>query len=979
MGNQRPKFQNGMLLLVFLLAISSLQAQRIISGKVTDASSGETLIGANVLLTGSNIGTITDLEGMYKLEVPDNLKKISFSYTGYSEQIVEIGQSNQIDIALRAGQLLDEIVVIGYGTVKKGDATGSVQSVNSASFNRGAITGAQELLAGKMAGVQITPSAEPGGGAAIRIRGGSSLSAVNDPLIVIDGIPVENSGIAGSRNALNIVNPSDIETFTVLKDASATAIYGSRASNGVILITTKKGKLGKKLNVGYNGSIGFSNRRNEIDVLNGDEFKALVASRFPESHPSRKLLGSSNTDWQAEIFQTGVTHDHNVNLSGGLGIIPYRLSLGVTDRTGILKTDAFNRSTASLNLSPGFLNNTLQVNVSLKAMLSENTFANTGAIGSAVSFDPTKPVLGEAGKFGGFYTWLQNDGTPNPLAPANPMALLQLSNNSSKVNHYIANAQLDYRMPFLPDLRANLNLGYDASRGEGTNIVDQNAAFAFTNKGFKGEYWQDKRNSLLEFYLNYAKTFGKSSLNVMGGYSWQHFFIEDYNYGTNFAGDKILNPINYDPKEYYLVSLFGRMNLDLGSRLLLTATVRQDGTSRFSADNRYGLFPAAALALKIIDAEGKGTLSNLKLRLGYGVTGQQDIGGDYYPYLARYLASQSNAAYQLGNEFVTTLRPNGYDANIKWEETTTYNAALDFGLFSDKLTGSIEYYQRKTTDLINFIPVPAGTNLTNFINTNVGDLENKGVEFSLNANVIETKKSALSVGFNVTMNRNKITRLTATDDPNYKGVFTGGISGGVGNTIQIHSVGYPANSFFVYEQVYDDKGIPVEGLYVDRNKDGRVTPDDRYHWQKPAPDAFYGFNINYRYGKFDLSAAARANVGNYIYNNVLSGQTSYNNLYNATGILNNLQSGSSNIDFAVPQYFSDHFIQNGSFLRVDHITAGYNFTKSGKVSNLRLSATMQNPLLITKYQGLDPEIFGGIDGNIYPRSRTLLIGLSANF
>jgi iron complex outermembrane receptor protein len=365
--------------------------------------------------------------------------------------------------------------------------------------------------------------------------------------------------------------------------------------------------------------------------------------------------------------------------------------------------------------------------------------------------------------------------------------------------------------------------------------------------------------------------------------------------------------------------------------------------------------------------------------LGYGVTGQQDIGGDYYPYLARYLASQSNATYQFGSEFVTTLRPNGYDANIKWEETTTYNAAVDFGLFSDKLTGSIEYYQRKTTDLINFIPVPAGTNLTNFINTNVGDLENKGVEFSLNADILNTKKSALSIGFNITMNRNKITRLTATDDPNYKGVFTGGISGGVGNTIQIHSVGYPANSFFVYEQVYDAKGIPIEGLYVDRNKDGRVTPDDRYHWKKPAPDVFYGFNLNYRLGNFDLSTAARANIGNYIYNNVLSNQTAYNNLYNATGILNNLQSGASEIDFSIPQYFSDHFIQDGSFLRVDHITAGYNFNKKGKISNLRLSATMQNPLLITKYLGLDPEIFGGIDGNIYPRSRTLLIGLSANF
>jgi len=489
------------------------------------------------------------------------------------------------------------------------------------------------------------------------------------------------------------------------------------------------------------------------------------------------------------------------------------------------------------------------------------------------------------------------------------------------------------------------------------HTVDSNAAFAFTHRGFKGEYWQDKRNSLLEFYLDYSKTFGKSSLSLMGGYSWQHFFIEDYNYETNFAGDKVLNAANYDPREYYLVSLFGRVNVDLGNRFLLTATLRQDGTSRFSPDNRFGLFPAAALAFKVLDNQGKGSLSTLKLRLGYGVTGQQDIGSDYYPYLARYLGSQPNASYQLGTEYVLTLRPNGYDANIKWEETTTYNAALDFGLFSDKLTGSVEFYDRKTKDLINFIPVPAGTNLTNFINTNVGDFENKGWEFSLNANVLDTKKYALTLGANATLNRNKITRLTATDDPNYKWVFTGGIAGGVGNTIQIHSVGYPANSFFVYEQVYDAKGVPVEGLYVDRNKDGRITPDDRYHWKKPAPDVFYGFTFNFRYGSFDLSGGARANMGNFIYNNVLSNQTAYNNLYNATGILRNLQADAASIDFSVPQYFSDHFIQDGSFVRVDHLTAGYNIQREGKRSNFRITATVQNPLLFTQYKGIDPEIF----------------------
>lgn len=967
-------------ILMFALAPGFMLAQRTITGTVTDASTGEALLGVTVLVVNQSVGVATGADGTYRLELPAGAEQLRFSYIGFAPQTIAIGSENVINVGLESEVLnTDEVIIIGYGTVKRGDATGSIQTVSSESFNQGAINSPQELVAGKIAGVQITQGAAPGDGAVIRIRGGSSLSASNDPLIVIDGVPVFNDGIAGSRNPLNIINPNDIETFTVLKDASATAIYGSRASNGVILITTKKGSLGKKARVGYNGNFSVSNRANQIDVNSADEFRTVINTQFADGHPARTLLGAENTDWQAQIFQAGIGQDHNLNVSGGIGNIPYRVSVGFTDRNGILKTDKFNRTTAGINLNPKFLNNRLQVNLSFKGMLINNTFADQGAIGNAVRFDPTKPVFDEGNAYGGYWTWTQANGDPNTLAPSNPLALLEQKDNTSTVQRIITNAQFDYRFGFLPELRANLNLGYDATNGSGSILVPENAAFSFTDKGLNQVYEQQQRNELLEFYLNYVKDFSKARIDVMGGYSWQHFFREDYNFATNTAGDKTLTPENYDPKEYYLLSLFGRANISLFDRLLLTFTLRRDGTSRFAEANRWGMFPAAALAYKIIENGGTGKITNLKVRVGYGVTGQQDIGGDFYPYLARYQSSFENAQYQFGDLFYTTLRPNGYDANIKWEETTTYNVALDYGFLDDRITGSVEVYLRQTTDLLNFIPVPAGTNLTNFITTNVGDLENRGVEFSMNTIPVKTEDFQWDFGFNVTVNRNKITRLTATEDPNYQGVFTGGISGGVGNNIQIHSVGFPASSFYVYEQVYDEVGVPIEGLFVDRNGDGTVTPEDRYRFENPAPKAYFGFTSRLAYKNFDLMFAGRANVGNHVYNNVLAG-TAYNNLYNSTNIINNVHRDVSVIDHTVPQYFSDHFVVNASFLRFDHITLGYNFSDLGNaIKSLRVYAVAQNPFVITQYEGLDPEVFSGIDGNIYPRSRTFVLGVNANF
>ncbi len=957
-----------------------LHGQRTLTGTVTDASYGEPLIGANILAVGTSIGTITEMDGRFTLEVPEGVTTLRVSYTGYRTLEVPIGSSNTLDIQLEPGTVLNEIVVIGYGTVKREDATGSVQSVSSKDFNKGAITGAQELLSGKVAGVQIVTSGDPGGGAAIRIRGGSSLSASNDPLIVVDGVPVDNGGISGERNILNFINPNDIESFTVLKDASATAIYGSRASNGVILITTKKGHLGKAISINYSGNYSTSSPIQTVDVLNAAEYRALIEERFPEGHPARGLMGNANTDWQDVIYEDASGQDHNLSLSGGIGQVPYRVSLGFTNKNGILKTDNFKRTTASLNLSPGFLDNRLQINFNVKGMNTENVFANRGAIGAALFFDPTHPVYDDNSPYGGYYTWTQQNGDPNPLAAANPLALIEMRDDQSTVKRLLLNGSIDYRFGFLPELRANLNLGYDYSKGEGTVNVPANASFAYdaqTGGGVKNSYSQEKKNELLEFYLNYVKEFDDLKLDAMAGYSWQRFYFADEFVNSDIAG---IDVTEGDSKgELFLLSLYGRMNLTYADRYLLTLTLRRDGTSRFSPDSRWGLFPAAAVGVKLIDNNGVGSISNLKLRIGYGVTGQQDVGG-YYLYLPRYLASFDNARYQFGNEFITTLRPEGYDYNIKWEETTTYNAAIDFGFNDDRITGSLEYYLRKTKDLINFIPVPAGTNLTNFINTNVGDLENRGVELSLNANILKAPELAWDFGFNATYNKNEITRLTASDDKNYQGVLVGGISGAVGNTIQIHSVGYPANSFYVFEQVYDANGVPVEGLYVDRNGDGQVNNEDLYRLEKPAPDIFLGFNTFFQYGNFDLTLAGRANINNYVYNNVQSNGASYNNLYHPTGYLGNVNKVATELDFVNPQYFSDHFVQNGSFLRLDHITLGYDFSSLvAKVSLLKFYVTLQNPVLITKYDGIDPEVFGGIDNNVYPRSRTILFGVNAGF
>lgn len=992
------------LLIIFLMTVcvQSWAQTTKVNGRIVSGDDGTSLPGVSIVEKGTSNGTVTDSDGKFSISANENAVLV-FSFVGYASQEMAVSGQTSLNITLETDiTALDEIVVIGYGEQKREDVTGSIVAISSKDFNRGVISSPQDLLLGKVAGVVITSnSGAPGSGSTIRIRGGSSLSASNDPLIVIDGFPVDNGGISGSPNALATINPNDIESFTVLKDASATAIYGSRASNGVIIITTKRGKE-DKFQLAYNGTLSVSKPISYVDVLSGDEVREVATRLEAEGFSglnadALERLGNENTDWQKEIYRTAISHDHNLSASGIHKNFPYRFSYGYTNQQGILKSTDMKRNTLGLNLNPTFLNDNLKINASLKASFSKHEFGNAGAVGSAVAFDPTQPVRNGNSRFGGYFTWvnlsdtlpdgsMNPNGYPNPIGVSNPVALIEQTDNRSDVTRTIGNMQLDYRLPFFQDMRANLNAGWDHSKGEGFNISPANAAFTFRNGvGSKTDYNSENSSQLLDFYLNYQKEMQGNKVDVTGGYSWQHFQREGFNFSRNGDESQVSDSSTFK-NENFLVSFFGRLNYAYKDRYLLTVSLRNDGSSRFAEENRWGLFPAVALAWNVTEEsflQGNKTLSNLKVRLGYGVTGQQDIGSNYYPYLATYRESENGASYQFGNTFYSTFRPDPYDANIQWEETTTYNAGIDFGFLNNRLSGSFDIYQRTTDNLINFIPIPAGSNFSNFLTTNVGSLENKGFEISLNAKAVQTENVEWSIGYNLSRNTNVITKLIKTDDPSYQGVATGGISGGVGNFIQNHQIGFPASSFYVFEQVYDVNGNPIEGLYTDRSgQGGAVTSSElnKYHHRKPAPDVVMGINSSVRYQNFDFYFSGRLSLGNYVYNNVLSDRAVYASLYNQSGFFNNLPKAVEDTNFGNPQYFSDYYIENASFFKMDNMSAGYNFNSLlNEKLKLRLSFTVQNAFTITDYSGLDPEVDGGIDRNFYPRPRVFLMGLNLTF
>ncbi|WP_299754663.1 TonB-dependent receptor [uncultured Pontibacter sp.] len=963
---------------------SSAVQEQTVRGTVTDGS-GSPLPGVTVVVKGTTRGTSTDASGNFTLAVPANATLV-LSYIGFQTKEVAVGNQATFNISLQTdAKALEEVVVIGYGTQKKSDVTGAVTSVTSEDFVQGQNTTPEQLIQGKVAGVQITTNGgAPGSGSRIRIRGGASLTASNDPLIVIDGVPVDNAATSGAANPLNFLNPNDIESFNVLKDASATAIYGSRASNGVIIITTKKGKAGQKFSVNFSTQNSLSVINDKIDVLSADEFRAVVNERGSEAQ--RALLGTENTDWQDLIYRNAITTDNNVSVSGAYKFLPYRVSFGYLNQEGVIKTSEFERYSGGISLNPTFFNDHLTVNLNYKGAKTNSRFADQGAIGAAVAFDPTQPVRVD-NEFGGYFQWLDANGRYNPLATRNPLSMLEQRRDVGDAYRSIGNVQLDYKFHFLPELRANLNIGFDRSESDGSTVTRADFAPDAVTAGRRTQFEQTKTNELFDFYLNYVKELEgfNSRIDATAGYSFQDFENDRPNFvPTNAAGVPLTDqepglPLN---QPYKLKSYFGRINYSLMDRYLLTATVRYDGSTRFSEDNRWGTFPALALAWRINEEAflaSSAVVSDMKLRLGFGVTGQQDIGERFFPYLARYSYSDNTAQYQLGDEFYNLYRPEGYDTGIKWEETRTWNAGLDFGFLNNRITGSLDYFFKDTKDLLALVAVPAGTNLTNELVTNVGNLETQGVEAVLNFTAIDTEKLTWNIGLNGTYQNREITSLSKVENPDFEGYPEGGILGGTGNRIQINSVGYAPNTFFVYKQVYDSNGKPIEGLYADLNEDGVINEKDKYRYKNPEPNVFLGINSDVRYGNWNLSFVARGSFGNYMYNNVYSNLGAYR-AFTFPGYLTNVSTNVNETNFQEFQLFSDYYMENASFLRMENISLGYDFGRLfDETLAIRLTANMQNAFVITKYDGLDPEIAGGIDNNFYPRPRVYTLGLNIGF
>lgn len=1007
------RFLKRSMVLLLLLSGTYAFSQTRVTGRVTTADDGNGLPGVSILEKGTSNGTVTNADGNYAINVGANAVLV-FSFIGYTTQEVTLEGRTTVDVRLETNvQALEEVVVMGYGAQEKKDVTGSVLALTSKDFNKGIISSPQDMMVGKIAGVQVTTTnGAPGSNATIRIRGSGSIGGSLDPLIVIDGFPVDNNAIAGQSNALASLNPNDIESFTVLKDASATAIYGLRASNGVIMVTTKKGKEGKP-RISYNGNVSVSSPMKYVDVLTGDEMRATAATLLAQNLPgltsqALERLGDANTDWQKEIYRNAVSHDHNVSVSGSTGALPYRVSYGYTDQQGILRTTGFQRNSLNVNLTPEFLDGDLKVTASFKGSFTKNNFGNTNAVGAAVNFDPTQPVRNGSTRWGGYFAWvapasattLDPNGDPITIATDNPVALLEQNDNRANVYRTLGNIQLDYRLRFFPALKLTMNAGMDYANSEGHNNAPVTAAWTYENGGGqRTDYTGVNKSRLLDLYANYTGTKGDHKVDITAGYSYQSFQRDGTNFSRNgqsgdaivytdfqtrvVDGDTIEIPREYIGNPNYLLSFFGRLNYSFADKYLLTVSFRNDASSRFSEENRWKIFPAVAAGWNISKEsflQDAKVVSDLKLRASYGVTGNQDVTNVAYPYLSTYQISSSTSQYQFGNSFYNTYRPQPYDANIRWETTTQLDVGVDFGLMKNRLTGTIDYYRKEVDDLINNIPVPAGSNFSNFLTTNVGNMVNEGYEITLNGVPVRTEKLEWNVGVNFAHNRNEVTKLLQTNDPDYAGVQAGSI--GLQRYVQNIQVGYPVNSFMLFKQVYDAQGRPVEGLYVDKSGlGGDITASDnnKFRSQKPMPDYLIGVNSSVRYRNFDLYFSGRLSIGNYVYNAVHTA-ANYSNFYYTTGYFNNLPRAVNDTKFTTLQALSDYYLENASFFKLDNISLGYNANPmlEGKL-RARVSFTVQNAFFVTKYKGLDPELDGGIDNNIYPRPRVFMLGLNLTY
>ncbi len=969
----------------------SAQSGYQVKGVVVDAAGP--VIGATVMEQGTSNGTTTGIDGDYVLNVSGPDATVVFSCIGYATQTFKASAVPARLTITEDTQFLDDVVVIGYGTVKKTDLTGSVSTVKADEINKGVITTPADLLRGKTAGVVVTSGdGMPGSGATIRIRGGASINASNDPLIVIDGLPVSNDGLGGLADPLSSINPEDIESFSVLKDASATAIYGSRASNGVIVITTKKGSktAGKVPHVAVDFTTSVNTIAKYNKLLDADGLRSLIRQHFGENSAAEAALGSANTDWQKEIYQTSRTYDGNISVNGRIAeFLPYRVSGGYTSQNGTLKGSKMDRATLAVNLAPSFFDNHLTVNANGKGTYAYNVYANQAAIGCANQFDPTKPVYDPSG-LNGYTTWFDAAGNLNSMATMNPVGVLASTRDFADTYRFLGNTQFDYKVHGFEDLRLNLNLGLDWAYSDCFTEIGKGTEVSFHDKTESGggshkDYDYTRRNTTLEFYADYNKTFAeKHNVDVMGGYSWQHFWYNDHTLKYRIADN--FEMANSEGKgELYLISFFGRANYGFADRYLITATLRADGTSRFQ-NHKWGIFPSVAFAWNVKNEsflKNVKDLSTLKFRLSWGETGQQAIGG-YYGTFAKFLTINTPGSYYFvnGDNYVAPIVATEYSADLKWETTTTYNAGFDLGLWNDRLRLSTDVYQRDTRDILNNIPVPGLSNLSNYLDTNIGTMTNKGYEIDLTGVLVETKDMSWTAGVNMAYNNNKVTKLTASDE-NATGIEKGEVDGGITNKVQLIQVGYPMLSYYMYQQVYDSEGNPINGVYVDRNNDGQITPDDKYITRKPDPDYTFGFNTNFSWKNWTAALSGHASIGNWVYNNVASNTEMLADLWTNSFVSNRLVSATKSM-FTQAQYVSDYYLEDGSFLKLDNFTIGYTFPKlfslnADRSASLNIFGTVQNICTFTKYSGIDPEIFNGLDKTVYPRPRTFVMGLKLNF
>ena len=968
------------LILAFLLLPASVyaQTQKTITGTVIDEL-GESVIGATVKAINTSMGTITDIDGNFTLQVPAEVKQLTISYVGYVTQTVDI-TSEPIRVQLKSdNQLLQEVVVVGYGVTRKSDLTGSVSTMKADDFNGGTINSPEQLINGKVSGVQIMSSGgSPSAGSSIRIRGGASLNASNDPLIVVDGVPLENGGITGSGNFMSMINPSDIESMTVLKDASSTAIYGSRASNGVLLITTKKGS-GDRLKVSFSTNNSLSVKTQTSDVLSAGQFRAVINEQGSDTQKS--LLGTTDTNWTNEIFHSAFATDNNVSVSGKAGFLPFRVSVGYLNQAGILRSDKLERYTGSVVVNPSFFDNHLRLTLNAKGSVSETRFADTGAIYNAASFNPTVPVYSGNDRFGGYFESVSPGGVPD--ATLNPVGLLDYLDHQGEVKRVIGNFDIDYKFHFLPDLKAHISLGLDYAEGYGIYYCPDGVGMNYQVGGSNNKYGpQTNTNKLFTGYLNYNKNVEsiKSNIDVTAGYDYQSWVAKTVGYDSfNVFGEKQGTTAPTDQR-HLLISYYGRLNYSFDNRYLLNVTMRTDGTSRFSPDDRWGYFPSVGIGWRLNEEgfmKGISWLNSLKLRVSYGVTGQQEIGNNY-GYMPVYNTSTPGAYYLMGKDYIPMLRPQGYISNLKWETTTSWNYGFDFSVLDNRLSGSFDYYTRKTKDLLAEVPVPAGANFNSRMTTNVGNVDSQGLEFTLNATPVTTKDFTWDVSFNATWQSMKVKNLSLAPGTPTVNTLVGPTFDSY--AIQVLSEGYEPYMFYLYHQLYDNNGKPIEGMYADTNDDGVIDNNDRYRCKSPTPDWILGFSTNLQWKKWTLGFSLRANIGNYVYNGNAMSMGAWETVSYNTYQLNNLNASYLKTGFQHRQRLSDYYLENASFLKMDNISLRYTFGKiSDWCSNLYVGAMIQNVFTLTKYSGVDPEVPNGCDNSFYPRPRTFSLSVGVDF